>query len=292
MFGSEILDVALGLIVVYLLLSFFATALREAVERGVRARAVHLERGIRELLDDPDGTGIAKEFYEHPLIYSLYLGGYSSKTTRRQGANLPAYVAPSKFATAALDMLARGPASAPTAATNTAVDMSPDALRERVKRFRSPRLQHLLLMAIDRSNGDVAKLQHYIEEWFNSAMDNVSGVYKRYTQYWLFAIWLALPVSLNVNTITVANYVSRNKAARESIVKRAEAIAQDSALRRTSTDTADICKRYHELVALDLPIGWSRSPSARATVTDMELAATPRAATPPPPATREAGEAP
>ena len=340
MFGSEILDVALGLIVVYLLLSFFATALREAVESGVRARAVHLERGIRELLDDPDGTGIAKEFYEHPLIYSLYLGGYSSKTTRRQGENLPTYVAPSNFATAVLDMLARGPASSPTAATNAAVDMSPEALREGVKRFRSARLQHLLLMAIDRSGGDVAKLQRYIEEWFNSAMDNVSGVYKRYTQYWLFAIGLALTVSLNVNTITVANYLSRNKAARESIVKRAEAIAQDSALRRISTDTADIRARYHELVALDLPIGWSRGmtdpaprgaipqllglvltalavtlgapfwfnllnralairstlkPTARATVTDMELAATARVAAPPQPppqVTREAGEAP
>jgi len=139
--------------------------------------------------------------------------------------------------------------------------MSPDALREGVRRFPSRRLQHLLLLAIDRSGGDVARLQRYIEEWFNSAMDNVSGVYKRYTQYWLFAIGMALTLSLNVNTITVANFLSRNKAARESIVKRAEVLAKDSTLVRVSGDTAEIRRRYHELTALDLPIGWSRDMS-------------------------------
>ena len=72
MFGSEILDVAVGLILVYLLLSLVASAMREGIESIVKSRAVHLERGIRAMLDDPDGSGLATQFYRHPLIYSLF----------------------------------------------------------------------------------------------------------------------------------------------------------------------------------------------------------------------------
>ena len=56
MFGSEILDVAIGVALVFLMMSFLATAIREAIESVVKARAVYLERGIRQLLDDIEGT--------------------------------------------------------------------------------------------------------------------------------------------------------------------------------------------------------------------------------------------
>ncbi|MEX2283837.1 MAG: hypothetical protein WEE89_15235 [Gemmatimonadota bacterium] len=50
MLGSEILDVAIGLVLVYLLLSFVCSAIREAIEAVLKSRAVHLEAGIRERL--------------------------------------------------------------------------------------------------------------------------------------------------------------------------------------------------------------------------------------------------
>ena len=121
MFGSEILDVALGLILVYLLLSLFATAVREAVESKVKARAVFLEMGIRELLDDPAGNGLAKDFYKHPIIFSLYRGAYRENTERTPdgekaktgerttGGNLPAYIPSKSFSAALVDLVVRGP---------------------------------------------------------------------------------------------------------------------------------------------------------------------------------------
>ena len=72
MFGSTILDTAIGLAFVFLLLSLIATALREALEVWLKSRAAHLERGIRALLHDPEGTGLARAFYGHPLVRSLY----------------------------------------------------------------------------------------------------------------------------------------------------------------------------------------------------------------------------
>jgi len=97
MFGSEILDVAIGVALVFLMMSFLATAIREAIESVVKARAVYLERGIRQLLDDVEGNGIAQAFYEHPLIFSLFQGDYNPKDRRFLGRALPSYVPARNF---------------------------------------------------------------------------------------------------------------------------------------------------------------------------------------------------
>ena len=56
-----------------------------------------------------------------------------------------------------------------------------------------------------------------------SGMDRVSGWYKRTTQYWLFAIGLFIAVSMNVNTLTIADYLYRMPKVREAVVKKADA---------------------------------------------------------------------
>lgn len=96
MFGSEILDIALGLILIYLLLSLIASAVTEVIEALRKKRASDLERGIRTLLADPTGEGLAKKVYEHPLVSGLFLGGYEPAKIRNgryaTGSNLPSYI--------------------------------------------------------------------------------------------------------------------------------------------------------------------------------------------------------
>ena len=75
MFGSQILDVAIGLVFVYLLLSLICSTLMEMVARLVALRSNTLEEAIRHILADddqpksPPSTGAndkisANEFYE------------------------------------------------------------------------------------------------------------------------------------------------------------------------------------------------------------------------------------
>ena len=97
MFGSEMLDVVISLIFVYLLLSLICSALREGIETWLKQRAVYLERGIRELLHDRTGEGLVKMLYTHPLIYSLYQGEYKPDETKAgkflpARSNLPTYI--------------------------------------------------------------------------------------------------------------------------------------------------------------------------------------------------------
>lgn len=118
MFGSDILDVAIGVLLLFLLMSLIASAAQEALEGILKSRAKDLERGIRELLRDPDGSK-AEKLFEHPLLFSLFCGSYdktklkdhrfsSGSYMRFSGRNLPSYIPAANFAGAVLDLVATG----------------------------------------------------------------------------------------------------------------------------------------------------------------------------------------
>src|SRR5437773_8509067 len=120
MFGSQVLEVAIGLVLLYLLLSLICSSIREGIEAWQKARAVDLERGIRELLHDRDGRGLTQALYNHPFIYSLFKGEYDptkiTKDRMPSGSNLPSYIPARNFVVALMDIVARGPSVAPSAA--------------------------------------------------------------------------------------------------------------------------------------------------------------------------------
>ena len=63
MFGSAIFEVAIGLVFIYLLMSLICSAVNEMIEAKLKNRATDLEKGIRELLAEKDGTGIVQQLY-------------------------------------------------------------------------------------------------------------------------------------------------------------------------------------------------------------------------------------
>jgi hypothetical protein len=258
MFGSEMLEIAIGLSLVYLLLSSVCTAAREGIEVWMKTRAVVLERGIRELLHDQDGTGLAKTLYNHPLIYSLFQGEYDPAEIKanglmRAGTNLPSYIPAGNFAVALLDIVARGPQSTSgEAAKPAAASISLAGIRGSIERIDNPPVQRALLSAIDVAQGDLARVQANIEAWYNSTMDRVSGWYKRRTQIIVFFLSIGVTVGVNANTIIIAQHLAQDSAVREAIVQEVKVIARD----RESRDV-DIKERLAALDRLGLPIGWA-----------------------------------
>jgi hypothetical protein len=78
-------------------------------------------------------------------------------------------------------------------------------------------------------------------------------------------------LALNVNAITIANFLSQNKTAREAIVVRAQSVAADPEYKRIALDTSakasEVRARIADLKSLDVPIGWDHAaprPSANA----------------------------
>ena len=71
MFGSDILEVAIGLIFVYFILSLLAAAFTEWIARFFALRSKTLQDGIWKLLNNDDRF-INEKFLEHPLIKGIF----------------------------------------------------------------------------------------------------------------------------------------------------------------------------------------------------------------------------
>ncbi|MDQ3801671.1 MAG: hypothetical protein M3384_19785 [Acidobacteriota bacterium] len=290
MFGSEILDVVIGMIFIFLLLSLVCTAINEMIEAVLNKRAKFLEAGIKELLNDRSGTGLVAAIYNHPLIAGLFRGSYGTDAT------LPSYIPARNFALALMDTVLPGvnnPQSgtdSATARTNvagsaadaTGATNSLQTLREAINNNRliDPETQKALTTLIDAAGNDAAKARENIENWFNSSMDRVSGWYKRRAQVIILILGLLTAIGINADSITISNSLSHDNALRESLVTAADEYAKMNASPAASPKpspspdsnsrivacqkdaTSPECKfetSLGQIKGLGLPIGWDRN---------------------------------
>ncbi len=257
MFGSSMLEVAIGLVLVYLLLSLICSAIQESLEAHMKYRASRLEEGLRELLQDKDGTQLLKQLYDHPMIFGLFRGKYDPAKVRSSlTSNLPTYIPPANFAVALIDTLVRGPVQSDTdtKAPPPVGEISIDSLRAAVVNGTTlnPAVQRVLLLALDSAKGDLAKAQASIEAWYNSGMERVSGRYKRQTQAVLLGLGLAVAIIFNVDSMRLASELYHNDALRAATVAQAEAVGKSE--KPSATDVNNLATSINKL---NLPIGWN-----------------------------------
>lgn len=252
MFNSGILDVAIGLIVVFILVSTVCTAVREAIESRLKTRAAYCHYAICELLDDVKGaSGIARQFFKHPLISSLYRKDGNETFVPEKpslfsnGGNMPSYVPARSFATVLIDIVARSSRSQP----GLAAPVTSASLRARAAAFdQSEHIRAAILSALDASGGDLRLARQQLENWFDTTMDRVSGWYKRSTQTIIFVIAVVVTGVLNVDAIAIAETLYRDQATRAAIVAMAEQIKPEQ---------LEGAQAMQRLNTLHLPIGWS-----------------------------------
>ncbi len=102
MFGSSILEVAIGVVFVYLFISLICSAINEWIASAlVNKRGKTLFDGVTNLLNDPKFTGLAQQLYTHGLVDGISQD--SSHPTK--SARLPSYMPSNTFALALMDIL-------------------------------------------------------------------------------------------------------------------------------------------------------------------------------------------
>ncbi|MFF8798979.1 MULTISPECIES: hypothetical protein [unclassified Methylobacterium] len=240
MFGSEVIDVAIGVSFLYLFMSLIASALRELVESIFKSRAKDLERALREIVRGDNNT--LQNLYNHPLIASLYAGSYKS-----QGRNLPSYIPRKNFSAALLDLVA--------GSSEQGKILSIEPLKASLTATATPNpVQRVVLNAIATAEGDLTKVRRSIEDWYDGTMDRAAGWYTRRTSWVLLALGFGAAVAFNVDTFSIVDRLMRDRPLREAIVAQAERFELPSG--GDATGLATVTRLKDQLDAVGYPIGW------------------------------------
>jgi hypothetical protein len=227
MFGSYILDVAIGLVFVYMLLSLLCSTINEQViARIFSLRAKTLRTGIQNMLADQDGS-LTQQIYENPLIQGL--SQYSVTGNPRD----PSYIPSNIFAEAVL-----------------ALDVVKAYKNDLVAQDST--IPKALGILLKKANYDPQKALASIEQWYDDTMDRVSGWYRRNVQLIIFILGFIIVGLLNIDTIAIITNLSNDTVVRAGLVSA----VQGSAASSTHADLPTLQKVFEQIQPA---IGWSSS---------------------------------
>ncbi len=101
----------------------------------------------------------------------------------------------------------------------------------------------------------IAAARGNLEGWFNSSMDRVSGVFKRYSQLVAVLLGVSMSLFLNVDTISIAQYLWREPAVRQILVTQASNYQPPEG--QTDTNPQQTVQQLtQQFGSLSLPVGW------------------------------------
>jgi hypothetical protein len=268
MFGSAFLEVIIGLTFVYILLSIVCSALNELIAQVFKMRGKVLKDGIKRLLTDDE---IRNKFYRHPLIKSL------GKEPKNGDVVRPSYIPSHTFALALFDTIApagqkvkQGPE--PKDPNNKipvyAAIRNFSELRETVARLPEGEMRMALLSLIEASNNNLEQVRKNVEAWFDSAMERVSGWYKRQIQWIMLGLAFMVTGIMNADTITLTSSLWQEPALRQEVVAAADryiAVTENVKENENPNDAKKsqevLQQKLKDLKQLKLPLGWSKESS-------------------------------
>ncbi|MEM8622486.1 MAG: hypothetical protein AAGG47_03085 [Pseudomonadota bacterium] len=212
------IDVSIGLIFMYVVLSLFVTSVNEAIASLFRMRAKTLANEIDRIIDDEE-TG--KAFWQHSLIRALSNGDVVDGDGKKRVSRAPSQITGDVFATALIE------------AKDTAKKTS--------------KILDALYRTLD-DNGDTPSER--IATWYESLRGRMAEVYQRKMLEWSFAVAFAVAVAINADTFAVARALWTDEALRTAIATAAEQAAQNDNLEGLAAREA------LEQALPAFPLGW------------------------------------
>jgi hypothetical protein len=272
MFDFPALDVAIGLLFLYLILALVCSTVNEAISTWLGMRARFLQLGLLNVLSaapnpTEEGKVALRKLYGHPLMQTLVRPsrGPAPETdptdptepaTWLRKPPYPSYLPSRTFVSVLTDMARDTTAWREQASTEEAeaavarANALTEGLERTIAGIPNARLSEALLAVYRSVDEDATKFHRAAEQWFDDAMERVSGWYKRRVQFFLLGISAVLVLLLNADSLTAARVLWRDDAVRTAVVAQAERAAQDGV---NEMEVENAVKQ------LDVPLGWELS---------------------------------
>jgi hypothetical protein len=239
----QALDIGLGLMFIYLVLSLVCTGLNEFVAGIFHRRRRNLLKGLEFILTHRNNSNLVEDFKNHPLIQSLYGNNFQAS-----------YVPPHIFSTVLLDLLHKADPKTPRTMDDIRQVIAPPQTSGQTS--PSSVLYETLRVLAHEAENNVAQLKKNIEKWYNEAMVGTSGRYRARTQAIVFAIAAVVAFGTNADTFELTKTLSQDSALRAALVAQTEKLKDDSA------DTAIPPLTLDDLKKTGLQLGWDPFPTS------------------------------
>lgn len=251
MFGSNILETAIGLVFVYLAFSLVCSGVREWIAVVLNTRAKTLKKGILNLLKDEN---LVDSIFDHHMV--------RVKGTDGEQGPAPKFIQGKAFAEALLDSLLKAEQE------GQSDEKKPEMIEEMkasVAKIENYHVKNVLTDILENIGKDkvglatkIEKARQDIEKWFDTGMEHVSAWYKRQTHKVVFALAVVVCILFNVDTIMITRTLSVNSALRESLTTVAMETVKKPVDRASENSLAgeDLQKKIDQL---GLPIGWAKT---------------------------------
>jgi len=251
---DAILEVVIGLVFVWLVISVATMEGQNRIGNLLNWRANYLEKSILNMLKD---RTLVEKFYNHPLVLELALKDKEGKTAKDKMGRIkrPEYIPNPIFATAAFEVImnaGKGGADVPVdtmsieqmkASMNSLGEINPELAH--VVHYLFPKMGSIT----DDIEAKIVEYRKNTEGWFNDVMSQTSSLYKIRAQWLAFWIGLSLAIIINVDTIHIAQKLWQEPTARAVIVAQAQVEVQ------SETPSENIS--FSTARSLNFPIGWT-----------------------------------
>ena len=250
---TVIIQVAIGIIFVWVILAVITSQIQEWIASGLAWRASMLEDAIEQMLGNPE---VKNKLYNHPLIQGLY----SSNGKRKPGG-----IPQDKFAMVLFEeVINSGITVADAKNTFDNLKKSVSALKSKGEGSALTNFANsldTLLIGIEEKADDathsITEARVRVESWFNDSMERLGGAYRRRMQIVGIIVGIAVAATLNVDTGAIMNTLWRDPVLRQAIVTQASQVKETDVQSGQTPSIEEIAKNAEKLNVLSLPIGWS-----------------------------------
>jgi hypothetical protein len=259
---DAILEVAIGLVMMWLVLSVATMEIQNWLGQVSNVRAKYLEQALLEMFKGEQG--LVDQFYNHPAIKELF------QKDRKGNLKKPTWIPNETFSRVAMELLVN--ASKQKASTEPGA-VSFSAMADGVQQIKSmnPELEELMdhlfpglnqtdavSFGIEDVQGKLKQYQANVETWFDHNMGKVSTWYKENAQTMAFIIGTILAIAFNVDTINITEKLWREPTVRQALVAQADTYQLEEG-------TANISEVPGYFDSLAMPVGWTSIPAADVT---------------------------
>lgn len=241
------LNVIVGLVLIFLLYSLFATTILELLASFLSFRGRNLEKTLRNMLD-PGNSELFQDFKNNPM-YKQLAGNFVGKNSP------PSYLTSEKFRSILFQVIGR--------------NQPEEKVDEWIGKMPEGPLKEVLAQLMADARQDKEEFKQKVELWFNDVMDRASGWYKRNMQRILILVGLGIALAFNVDSLEIYGKLSRDPDTASQLVLEANKIVDAGQAPTSLKDEAvSVLAEHLEVLKSPMGIGWENVPVAELSASD------------------------